>query len=152
MRPTGLIQSEGFAPLPFQQPAPQPRSSKLLRIVIACWLLGGLAFLVFKLIGAKADSSPTTVPSPTAPTASSDDLIRHLETLDRRLADAAAKIHRAEDMIDRTVPALDQNYLLIESKRLKTAAAVADDARRNLEQSREELETMLSATRKYTHQ
>jgi hypothetical protein len=72
--------------------------------------------------------------------------------VNRKLAESAAKIRRVEDQIDRTVPSLDRNYLLVESQRLKNSAAIAEGARRDLEDIREEFQLVLNSLRKDDHQ
>lgn len=80
-------------------------------------------------------------------TTGTDDLLRHVDAANRQTAESSAKIRRAEDQIDRTIPTLDRNYLPVESQRLKNAAAVADQGRRDLEDGREELQIVLNALR-----
>jgi hypothetical protein len=151
MKQSFLIPGEGFGPSPFPQP-PQPvRSTRLFRFLLSVWVVAGLTFVVIKLLPGKRESAPAAQATP-APTAiSTEDLLRHMEAVNRRLAESAAKIRQAEDQIDRAIPALDRNYLPIEAQRLKHAAAVAEGARRDLEDGREEFQLVLNSLRKDDH-
>lgn len=153
MRTPQLIPGEGYNPSPLRQ-SPQPaRSSYFVRVLVTVWVLGGLAFFAIKLLPSKHE--PASPPAPQAAPVSAistEDLLRHMDAVNRRLAESAAKIRRAEDQIDRTVPALDSNYLPVESKRLKSVAATVESARRDLEDGREEFQVVLNSLRKDDHQ
>lgn len=151
MRPPVLISGSGSNPTPFSQPSRPTRPGGFIRVLVIVWVLGGLIFLAVKLLPIKSDP----VPPPAVPAAksavtaiSNEDLLRHMEAVNRKLGESAAKIRRAEAEIDRTVPALDRNYLPVESQRLKSAATAAESARRDLEDSREEFQLVLNSIRK----
>src|SRR5690348_1533830 len=105
MRPQPfLLPGEGFAgPV---TPVAKPHSSRLLRTVVMVWLLGGLVFFLIRFASGKRVSGQAAPQQPlTALTAiSAEDLLHHMDSVNKELAAAAAKLHRAEDHISRTIP------------------------------------------------
>ena len=140
----------GSAPSPNQF---RPGSSGLLRVVIAVWLMAGLAFLGVKLLSGKHDPAPVVAAKSMASTAiSGEDLLNHLQGLDTTLAAASARMRRAEDQIQRTIPVIEGNYLLVEKQRLESAIALTDAARLDLEQGRRAADLVSNSLKKEHNQ
>jgi hypothetical protein len=152
MKQPFLIPGEGFNASPFPQPPRPARSPRFVRVLVSVWVLGALVFLAIKLLPARPEPLPVPKAAPETTAISMEDLLRHMDVVNRKLAESAAKIRRVEDQIDRTVPSLDRNYLLVESQRLKNSAAIAEGARRDLEDIREEFQLVLNSLRKDDHQ
>jgi hypothetical protein len=128
-------------------------SSGLLRVVVAVWLLTGLAFLGVKFLSGKRDPAPVVAATGASATAiSSEDLLDHLQALDTTLAAASARMRRAEDQIQRTVPVIERNYLLVEKQHLESAIALTDAARLDLEQGRKTAALVLNSLKKEHNQ
>jgi hypothetical protein len=121
-----------------------------LRIVVMVWLVGGLVFFLIRFAsGRRVSGQVLPQQATTALTAiSTEDLLHHMESVNKELAAAAAKLHRAEDHISLAIPSIKRNYLLVEKGHLESAAATTEAARRELEQSRQEFEVVLNSLKK----
>src|SRR5438105_4426607 len=138
MNQTPLLSGPSFGPSPLaaQQPS---RSSRLLAVILVCWLLAGGAFVAIRLTD--GERQPTRAAQTQKHLASGDeDLIRHLGTVMEKTAAAGANLRRATVSISRALPIVEQNKLLVEKRRLETALAVTEAARNDLETSRREVE------------
>ncbi len=140
-----LIAGETFGASPASQP---PRSSRLLRIVVIAWLLGGLAFLLVRFgFGAHEPARPATQQAKPPVPIASEDLLHHLDAFNDEVATAAAKLRRTEDHIA-SLPGVQRNFLLVEKNHLENALAITEAARRDLEQSRRDFEIVLNSLKK----
>jgi len=147
MRAPVLIPGEGFGPSPYSPPPPT-RSFGLVRVVVSVWLLGGVAFFAWKWIPARP-AVPAAVSTKSSNVAISDeDLIRHMEAVDRMLAESTARIRRMESQIDRTILSLERSDQLVEVQQLKKSVAAAAGARKEVEMSRQEFALVLNSFRK----
>ena len=144
MRQPYLISGESG---PNFQPVPQPRQPRFFRALVVIWLLGGLSFALWKFSGKPASEAVKTVP-PTSPlpvTIGSDDLRHHMEATNAKLVAADAVLRRAEDQISKAAATLDQNYLLVEKRRLDSAVSTTAEARRSIQQARQEVDLILNS-------
>jgi hypothetical protein len=124
--------------------------SKWLRAFVLVWLLGGVALLAIRLQPVKTKpSEATAVPVRNARTAISlEDLLHHMEATSRVLDTAAQKVRRLQDQIDRALPSMERNYLLVEKHRLESAVAISESARRDLEECRQQFDLILNSLKK----
>lgn len=141
------ISGEGFGPLPYSPPPPT-RSFGLVRIVVIVWLLGGVTFFAWKWIPATPATAPSNSPKSPIAAISNEDLIRHMEAVDRMLAESTAMIRRMESQIDRTILSLERSDQLVEVQQLKKSMAAAAGARKEVEMSRQEFALVMNSIRK----
>jgi hypothetical protein len=112
--------------------------------------MGGIAFLAVRLTGNKrqAEASPHAEQPITA--GSAEDLVHHVDAVMEKTAIAGANLHRAEDQVNRALPGVARNDLLVEKRRLENSLAAIQAARRNLEQNREDLELISNSLKEHT--
>src|SRR5689334_21773944 len=89
----------------------RPRSSPLLRIVVMVWLVGGLVFFLIRFAsGRRVSGQVLPQQATTALTAiSTEDLLHHMEGVNKELAAAAVKLHRVEDHISLAIPSIKRS-------------------------------------------
>ncbi len=137
----------GSTPDPASYP-PRPRSfgpARLIKLVITVWVLAGVGYLIFRL-QTRPSAAPASVISAEPVTAmSTEDLAHHMEAVYGRIADATTRLQHAEGLINRTLPSVERNYLLVDKKHLETALAAAEAARHDLEQSRQDADLILNS-------
>src|SRR5439155_12124926 len=118
-------------------------------LVFLCLLCAGGYVLVryWPSLGPRSDKTAATSPTPattptpaTIPMAEAEDLARHLEDAIGEERVAAEQIKRSQEWMERVAPSIRQNYMALESRRLHAAAVASENARRHIEQAREELE------------
>src|ERR1700680_1289980 len=150
MREPFLIPGRTLGETPSSQLPAAPRGSRLLRFFFVIWLLAGIGFLGVKMQSGRSKPVENTVqPKHQTLTAiSTEDLLHHMDNVNVRLANAAAKIRRAEDQIARALPSVERNYLLVEKRQLENAMDISEAGRRDLEQSRQDCELILNSLRK----
>jgi len=145
-----LISGQGGAPNTYQSPA--QRSSPMLKILLAAWLLGGISFAAWKITTGSGKTTKPVAPvgaqAPVVTAISTEDLLHHMEQVNAQLSQAAARLRRAEELTARTIPSLERNYLLVEKQHLETALAVTEAARRDLEQGRQDADLILNSLKK----
>ena len=140
MNETPLLSGPSFGPATFTQTQSQARSPRLLRIFVLIWLLGGFAYFAVRLASNKqqpAEAAARTAQPITA--GSAEDLAHHVAAVMEKIAAAGADLHRAEDQVNRALSGVARNDLLVEKRRLENALAVTETARRDIEQTREDL-------------
>ena len=156
MRHVPLLPGEGYSPLAGSALPGRPLL-RLLRLVLAVWLVAGLGYLGWRAVSKEPARAPVPASTNVPPPATSnrpvtpvmpDDLPRHLETLSVKLAEAAPAIRQVEEQIGRALPAVRRNYLVSEKRRLEAALAAAETARRDLEQARAEADFVNNKTQK----
>jgi hypothetical protein len=142
----------GETPFPVVSP-PKPRSAGpggqplvlLLAVCCAC----GYGFLkygttILRPGDHKASEPPpvTAAPVSTAlPAAEVEDLLQHLQNADATAFKASSELQRSEQWLARLSPALDEEHLSAEKRRLDVARAALESARQSVEKTREQVET-----------
>ncbi len=145
-------------PLYASTPSPQfpvdRGPSRFLRAFVLVWLVGGMGFLAVRFgLGRHSSSNPSPQPIQAPITAiSTEDLVHHVDSVNDKVAHSAANLRRAQDQLVRTLPSLDRNYMLTERRRLENALAITESIRRELEQSRDEIELIDNSLKKEQQQ
>ena len=138
-------------PFPFTSitPAPPPgepkRSPWLLRITVIWLLLAALGYIALRRTANNpepAEAAPHIAPA--ASVADIEDSLHHLDSVMDKTTIASASIRRVEVEVNRVLPVVEKNSLLVEKRRLESALAILDATRRDLEQGRQDLETVHS--------
>lgn len=122
------------SPTPFQ-PSGRTTPFPLLKIVLALWIVAGLALLGWKMTVRSSKSQPQTSSIPTA--LNLEDLEHHIDALNNNVNDATGQLRRVEVQIAHAIPGVERNYLSVEKRALENALSALAIARRDLEQSRE---------------
>jgi hypothetical protein len=130
--------------------APPSRPSRLLRTFVVVWVLAGLVFMAIKLMPSNRGPADIAARSsePAVTAISTEDLVHHVDLVTGKLTEAAANIRRAQDQVARTLPSLDRNYMLVEKRRMESAAAIIEAVHRDLEQSRQEADLISNSLKK----
>ena len=138
-----LLPGSPYGPSPLASSTAPRRASRIVRVLLFGWLLAVLAYAAIHLTASKQQSPPDqqSTRSATSLTTSEpkEDLLREVDAVMDRTAVGTASLRRAEDQIRRAVPVVERNTLIVETRRLETALAVIEAARRDLEQERENL-------------
>ena len=140
----------GETPFPvFHASRPRP-AAKGLAFLVFVTIVCACGYAVVKYGPAMLGSSerdgsapPTTPakPSETAiPMAEVEDLLQHLQNADAKAFKASTELQRSEQWLARISPALQNEYLAGEKRRLDVATAVLESARQSVEEAREQLE------------
>jgi hypothetical protein len=128
---------------------PPRRSPRMVRFLVMAWLLGGLAFLIWKLgVGTREPPPTNAVSHPPITAISSQDLVHHVNAVNERLANAGAKLRKAQEQLERTLPSVERNDLLVEKQHLENAITMTKAARLDLEQGREDTDLILNSLKK----
>lgn len=142
-----LIPGSGFTPHPTSRLRPRS-GSKLLGVVIAIWLLGGVAVVIYHWL--PSASSPTErTPGNAILPGDAADLFHHASAISENLTTATTKLRRGQNQIGQTIQALDREFLPAEKRRLDLALASLEAARRDVEQSRQDLELILTSLKEH---
>jgi len=142
-----LIPGNGQGPASYQPPPIRSGSPRFLKVFLTFWLIVGLGIATWRIgsTHAKPAETAAALPKVLAVAIGSEDLIHHVAAVSAKVDASVTRLHRAEDQISRTLPALDRNYLPLERQRLENALSSAESARRDLEQTRQELDLILSS-------
>ena len=134
----------------FQPVRAAKSSSQFVRTLVLMWLLGGIGFGIWKFGMSKRPLDAATKSPNAAMTAiSAEDLLHHMEGVNTKVSEAAARIRRADDQISRSLPTIDRNYLFVEKQRLRNALAANEAARRDLEQARQDSDLILNSLKEH---
>ncbi len=147
MKSPYLIGGNVQDPASYQPPPSRSGSPRFLKLFLALWLIAGLGIAVWRIGPARSQPAElaSAPPKTSAVAIGSDDLMHHVADVSAKVDASATRLHRAEDQISRTLPALDRNYLPLERQRLETALSSTESARRDLEQTRQELDLIFSS-------
>ena len=128
------------------QPVPTRPRSQIVRILVFVWLLAGLGYGLWKFGVGRDRTTETPVPSTkdVVTAISTEDLLHHMAAVNAKLNDAAARLRRSEDQIDRSLPGIDRDYLFVEKQHLQNSLAATEAARRDLEQARQDSDLILN--------
>ncbi len=123
---------------------PPPKSSRVVSSIP--WLLvAALAALLLLQLYKAQTLQINPAPAVTAAVASrismpeTEDLLRHLDASDTNIRKALDEMNRSEQWMERIAPSLDHEYMQMDKKRLQAAVSASVLARRNMQQSRDEL-------------
>jgi hypothetical protein len=124
------------------RPRPRPRTTGVIAFLLFLSFLVAAAYTAFQYWPAAPEQRSAAKAAPTAeiPASEAEDYTRHLETAEGASLRAAEEIKRAQAWMKRTIPALEQNYLAADNRRLDAAMAASEAARRYVQQARDEME------------
>ena len=126
--------------------------SPFLKIVVAVWLLAGVALIVWKITLHSSEPSTVTVqpvPVPPVTAITSEDFVHHMEIITDKVTGTIVRLNRVQDQITYSLPAVERNRLWLEKQKLQTALATTQAAHRDLEEARQNTNLILNSLKEH---